>query len=140
MKHEFEIACNATEAAGKLLLQFYDSDYTIEDKGPSPMYDRDSNPVTEADYAADTFLKRSLLGEFPDYGWLSEETADSADRLSKERVWVVDPLDGTRGCFRFGSSCHRPTRLGFDPEPRCFRIECAFWARDLSGHYVLSST
>lgn len=96
MKHEFEIACNATEAAGKLLLQFYDSDYTIEDKGPSPMYDRDSNPVTEADYAADTFLKRSLLGEFPDYGWLSEETADSADRLSKERVWVVDPLDGTK--------------------------------------------
>lgn len=96
MKHEFEIACNATEEAGRLLLQFYDSDYRIEDKGPSPMYDRDSNPVTEADYAADALLKRTLLGKFPDFGWLSEETADSSDRLSKNRVWVVDPLDGTK--------------------------------------------
>jgi len=36
------------------------------------------------------------LGEFPGDGWLSEETRDSAERLSKKRVWVVDPLDGTR--------------------------------------------
>jgi len=36
------------------------------------------------------------LGEFPGDGWLSEETIDSAERLSKKRVWVVDPLDGTR--------------------------------------------
>jgi myo-inositol-1(or 4)-monophosphatase len=36
------------------------------------------------------------LREFPDDGWLSEETRDSAERLSKKRVWVVDPLDGTR--------------------------------------------
>jgi myo-inositol-1(or 4)-monophosphatase len=52
------------------------------------------DPVTEADLAVDGVLRRLLprAGE----GWLSEETADDADRLSCARVWVVDPLDGTR--------------------------------------------
>ena len=36
------------------------------------------------------------MSKFPSYGWLSEETVDSSKRLSKERVWVVDPLDGTK--------------------------------------------
>jgi myo-inositol-1(or 4)-monophosphatase len=52
-------------------------------------------PVTEADLAADRILREVLLGERPTYGWLSEETADSAGRLARERVWVVDPIDGT---------------------------------------------
>jgi len=52
------------------------------------------DPVTEADRAVDTLLKE-LLPE-GDEGWLSEETADDPIRLTKERVWVVDPLDGTR--------------------------------------------
>ncbi len=52
------------------------------------------SPVTEADRAVDDVLRRALprAGE----GWLSEETADSPDRLHRERVWVVDPLDGTK--------------------------------------------
>ena len=44
----------------------------------------------------DSFLKNTLLDARPDYGWLSEETIDSTSRLSKERVWIVDPLDGTK--------------------------------------------
>jgi myo-inositol-1(or 4)-monophosphatase len=51
-------------------------------------------PVTEADHAADRILRESLLREGE--GWLSEETADDLSRLSRGRVWVVDPLDGTR--------------------------------------------
>src|ERR1700676_1149370 len=52
------------------------------------------DPVTEADRAVDAVLRENLLrnGE----GWLSEETADNPSRLDKERVWIVDPLDGTR--------------------------------------------
>lgn len=52
------------------------------------------DPVTEADRAVDRVLRQNLLraGE----GWLSEESADDMSRLSKSRVWVVDPLDGTR--------------------------------------------
>lgn len=52
------------------------------------------DPVTEADLLLDQVLKESLLA--PSEGWLSEETADNAGRLDKKRVWVVDPLDGTR--------------------------------------------
>lgn len=54
------------------------------------------NPVTEADLAADQFLKKKLTALLPDAGWLSEETADHPDRLAKEFIWVVDPLDGTK--------------------------------------------
>src|ERR1700685_2778979 len=52
------------------------------------------DPVTEADRAVDDILRKTLLraGE----GWLSEETVDDFTRLDKQRVWVVDPLDGTR--------------------------------------------
>ena len=53
------------------------------------------SPVTSADLAVDALLKDRLLSARPDYGWLSEETPDSADRLSKSRLFVVDPIDGT---------------------------------------------
>lgn len=52
------------------------------------------DPVTEADRAVDAVLRQNLLREGE--GWLSEESADDLSRLDKERVWVVDPLDGTR--------------------------------------------
>lgn len=52
------------------------------------------DPVTEADRALDAVLRQNLLREGE--GWLSEETADNPARLDKERVWIVDPLDGTR--------------------------------------------
>jgi myo-inositol-1(or 4)-monophosphatase len=60
-------------------------------------YDEKSSrgdPVTAADLAIDRVL-RELLPEAGE-GWLSEETADSPDRMDRDRVWVVDPLDGTR--------------------------------------------
>ena len=46
--------------------------------------------------AVDAFLRETLLAQRPDYGWLSEETADDLARRSRERVFVVDPIDGTR--------------------------------------------
>jgi len=52
-------------------------------------------PVSEADLAANRALHALLCGERPGYGWLSEESADSDDRLGHSRVWVVDPIDGT---------------------------------------------
>ena len=53
------------------------------------------SPVTSADLAVDKLLRDALLMARPGYGWLSEETADGADRLSRERLFVVDPIDGT---------------------------------------------
>jgi myo-inositol-1(or 4)-monophosphatase len=57
-------------------------------------YKAGHDPVTEADRALDKVLRENLLRDGE--GWLSEETADNSARLDKERVWIVDPLDGTR--------------------------------------------
>ena len=53
------------------------------------------SPVTSADMAVDRVLKDVLLSARPDYGWLSEETEDSAERLARRRIFVIDPIDGT---------------------------------------------
>jgi myo-inositol-1(or 4)-monophosphatase len=57
-------------------------------------YKAGHDPVTEADTAVDAALRQELLREGE--GWLSEESVDDLSRLSKNRVWIVDPLDGTR--------------------------------------------
>lgn len=53
------------------------------------------NPVTETDLAVNARLHELLLDARPGYGWLSEESADDPDRLTKARVLVIDPIDGT---------------------------------------------
>ncbi len=52
--------------------------------------------VSEADILAAEMLHEALTKPFPDSGWLSEEHTDTDHRLDKERVWIVDPIDGTR--------------------------------------------
>src|SRR5207245_4703157 len=87
---ELNAARAAALAAGEILERHYrERKFRIDQKGKD-------NPVTSADFEADRKIKDLLRGEFPDYGWLSEETADSAERLGRERVWIVDPLDGTK--------------------------------------------
>jgi myo-inositol-1(or 4)-monophosphatase len=56
-----------------------------------------SSPVSEADIAVNDLLEARLRSATPDYGWLSEESADDEKRLAKKLVWIVDPIDGTRG-------------------------------------------
>lgn len=58
------------------------------------------SPVCEVDLDVDRMLRARLEGVLPDAGWLSEETADNAHRLAHDRVWVVDPIDGTRDYIR----------------------------------------
>lgn len=53
------------------------------------------SPVTSADFAVNDLLKDRLLSARPDYGWLSEEDIDTPDRLTRRRIFVVDPIDGT---------------------------------------------
>ena len=89
MNPDLSIAKTAAIEAGGIILNYYKADYEIKDKGYH-------NPVTTADNAADTRLKEILMVARPNYGWLSEETVDSPERLTKDRVWIVDPLDGTK--------------------------------------------
>ena len=56
-----------------------------------------SSPVSEADIAVNDLLEARLRSATPDYGWLSEESADDETRLGRQMVWIVDPIDGTRG-------------------------------------------
>ena len=53
------------------------------------------SPVTDADVAVDSWLREHLTAARSGHGWLSEETADNPDRLSRRRIFVVDPIDGT---------------------------------------------
>jgi myo-inositol-1(or 4)-monophosphatase len=55
-----------------------------------------SSPVCEADIAVDHFLRERLAGPGSGYGWLSEETADDRSSRQARRLWIVDPIDGTR--------------------------------------------
>ena len=60
----------------------------------------DQSPVTSADLAVNQILQTHLLNMFPHDGWLSEESPDSPARLDKARVWVIDPIDGTKAFIR----------------------------------------
>lgn len=68
---------------------YWRTDPEVWDKGGN-------DPVSEADLAVDRHLKDALLAARPEYGWLSEETPDSDDRLDRDRLFIVDPIDGTR--------------------------------------------
>jgi myo-inositol-1(or 4)-monophosphatase len=58
------------------------------------------DPVCEVDLEVDAFLRERLAALDPDAGWLSEETVDDSDRIERPRLWVVDPIDGTRDFLR----------------------------------------
>lgn len=79
--------------AGELALRRSGETYGRWEKSPG-------NPVCEIDLQVNELLHKRLSALDPEAGWLSEETADNRDRLDKARVWVVDPIDGTRDYVR----------------------------------------
>ena len=79
----------AAREAGDLALRYFGRDPQSWTKGLTSI-------VSEADFAVDRLLADRLTSARPDYGWLSEETADNEARLQCRRVWIVDPLDGTK--------------------------------------------
>jgi myo-inositol-1(or 4)-monophosphatase len=94
---DLELLRSNAVAAGILALAYF--------RQPLKTWSKDNaSPVTEADILVDQFLKSSLTGARPDYGWLSEESIDDPARLDKRRVFVVDPIDGTRAFIR-GEDC-----------------------------------
>ena len=90
---DLALLVRATRAAGDLALGYFRTGHAVWDKSPG-------NPVSDADLAVDAYLMDQLCSARPGYGWLSEETADAPDRLGCARVWVVDPIDGTRDFIR----------------------------------------
>jgi myo-inositol-1(or 4)-monophosphatase len=87
-EHDVKLLEDTVRAAGAIARKFYGGDYKRWSKAGG-------SPVTEADLAVDQYLRTNLLAARPDYGWLSEESADDPARLKAARVFVVDPIDGT---------------------------------------------
>ena len=90
---EIRVAVDLAREAGAAILEHYEGPLHIEEKN----YDDDLEPVTQADKLANELIVTRLETEFPDDGILAEESVDTAHRLDKPRVWMVDPLDGTNG-------------------------------------------
>ena len=83
------LAERAVRKGADLAMEYFRKHIRYWDKGHN-------DPVSEADVAVDHYLRHALMDARPGYGWLSEETRDSDRRLACGRVWVVDPIDGTR--------------------------------------------
>jgi myo-inositol-1(or 4)-monophosphatase len=87
---DLTLLIDAAKNAGRIALKHFHADPEIWDKPDG------AGPVTEADLEVDRMLNAELRSARPEYGWLSEETADTADRLSTNRQFIIDPIDGTR--------------------------------------------
>ncbi|MFT4276200.1 MAG: 3'(2'),5'-bisphosphate nucleotidase CysQ [Rhodopseudomonas sp.] len=83
------LLADTVREAGALALSMFRTELKTWTKGAS-------SPVSEADIAVDELIRARLQAATPHYGWLSEESADDLTRLDKDRVWIVDPIDGTR--------------------------------------------
>ena len=75
-------------------------------------------PGTGADMAVDALIRERLQSATPDYGWLSEESADDSSRLTHRRVWIVDPIDGTRAYLAGREDWSVSAALVEDGQPR----------------------
>lgn len=94
---DLELLRATAVAAGIIASGYFRRDIKSWTKG-------NASPVSEADIIVDRYLAASLLTARPAYGWLSEETADNPSRLDCDRVFIVDPIDGTRA-FLQGEDC-----------------------------------
>lgn len=110
---ELSVAEEAAYAAGKVIAGLFEGTYDVREKGKG-------DPVTSADLEANAVIRAYIGRTFSDDGWLSEEDADDRRRLGAERVWIVDPLDGTREfirgipefCVSIGLAVHGRSVLG----------------------------
>ena len=93
-RQDLETLKAVAHEAGELALDYFErSDVRFWDKSKG-------HPVTEADLAVNNLIRERLMAARPDYGWLSEETALSNETRTANRVWIVDPIDGTRAFMR----------------------------------------
>ena len=91
--HELEVLRQAVRLAGQQALKLAAEGFETHIK-------KDRSPVTTADLAVNQILHERLLTAFPHDAWLSEETPDDPRRLENKRVWVIDPIDGTKYFMR----------------------------------------
>jgi 3'(2'), 5'-bisphosphate nucleotidase len=119
--YELQVALSLAREAGAAILEFYEGPLEITQKN---QFD-DREPVTQADKTANELIVKVLQEEFPQDGILAEESLDTARRLEKRRVWMIDPLDGTNGfidgngdfAVQIGLACDGECVLGVVYQP-----------------------
>jgi 3'(2'), 5'-bisphosphate nucleotidase len=92
-QREIKVAAELARAAGAVLLEHYDSPFLVEQKINAL---EEIEEVTAADREANEMIVARLREEFSHDGILAEESSDTEERLGKERVWLIDPMDGTK--------------------------------------------
>jgi myo-inositol-1(or 4)-monophosphatase len=86
---DLELLLSAVKAAGAIAMEKFR-------RHPKSWHKPDGTTVTETDIAVDNHLRNVITGQRPGDGWLSEETANDGTRLTCQRLWIADPIDGTR--------------------------------------------
>jgi myo-inositol-1(or 4)-monophosphatase len=124
---------DAAREAGAIAMRYFGNSPEVWMKGGT-------SPVSEADYAADEYLRETLLAARPDHGWLSEETIDDPARLKARRTFVVDPIDGTRAFLEGRSTWCVSVALVENGKPVAGVLECpakgeTYWALPGQGAF-----
>jgi 3'(2'), 5'-bisphosphate nucleotidase len=132
-ERELRVAIELARASGATALAFYGRPMKVEHKG--------DEPVTQADRAVNELIVKGLRRDFPEDGILAEESVDTARRLDCARVWMVDPLDGTKGfiagsgdfAVQIGLAIDGRSVLGVVYAPA---TDVLYWASEGSGAWV----
>src|SRR4051812_34280756 len=138
-ERELRFVLELARRAGEAALAFYGKPLRVEHK------DEFDEPVTQADRSVNELIVRALRESFPGDGVLAEESVDASARLSRERAWMVDPIDGTKGfiagtgdfCVQIGLAVEGRAALGVLYAPA---TDVLYWAARGHGAWVVRPT
>src|ERR671921_2742404 len=138
-ERELHFVVELARRAGEAALAFYGKPLRVEHK------EEFDEPVTQADRTANELIVRGLREAFPEDGILAEESVDTDRRLGRERVWMVDPIDGTKGfiagtgdfAVQIGLAVEGRAALGVLYAPA---TDVLYWAARGHGSWVLRPT
>ena len=136
---ELRVCVELARRAGEAALTFYGKPLRVEHK------EEFDEPVTQADRTANELIVRGLREAFPEDGILAEESVDTSRRLGRERVWMIDPIDGTKGfiagtgdfCVQVGLAVEGRAALGILYAPA---TDVLYWAARGHGAWVSRPT
>ncbi|MET0626098.1 MAG: 3'(2'),5'-bisphosphate nucleotidase CysQ [Pyrinomonadaceae bacterium] len=138
-EQELRVGVELARRAGEAALQFYGKPMRVDHK------DEFDEPVTQADRTVNELIVGALRERFPEDGILAEESVDTSRRMGRERVWMIDPIDGTKGfiagtgdfCVQIGLAVGGRAALGILYAPA---TDVLYWAARGHGAWVLRPT
>ena len=138
-EQELRVGVELARRAGEAALQFYGKPMRVEHK------DEFDEPVTQADRTVNELIVGALRERFPEDGILAEESVDTSRRMGRERVWMIDPIDGTKGfiagtgdfCVQIGLAVGGRAALGVLYAPA---TDVLYWAARGHGAWVMRPT